>query len=255
MIAKSPFLLFILMMTGWMPHLACAASLPQKSYELSGMPRPEFLLDELRALAGRKFWVRGPEQGQPPKALFCRDNATAADGNAAACAGEKFSVAAAEMFTVEDVIIGKLNPAYSWLKLKFVSGKSALLSIEDFRDQRYDESKLSPEQYGIDYVIANSGWIFDDYPPKILDQRRAQHASGSDPKLAQERLEAERVTRLKLLYIGMTTQQVLNSTWGAPNAVTPAASGWRRAERWDYGSGIVLYFEDGRLQQIQTGRR
>lgn len=227
----------------------------QPEFELSGTPRPEFLVEELRALVGRTFWVRRPEQGQSPKALFC-DSAAAPDGNkSSVCPSEKFSVPAAEQFTIQDLIAGKANLAYSWLKIKFASGKTAYLSTEDFKDNRYAESRVSTALFGIDYAIANSGWIFDDFPPKILDQRRAQHQAGNDPKLAQDKLESERVTRLKLLYIGMTAQQVLNSTWGPPNTITTTTLGWRRLEQWDYGGGTVLFFEDDRLQRIQAGRR
>lgn len=244
-------LLLLLVTLSWSPLNASAASPPQKGYENAGLPQAQFLLEELRALVGRNFWVRKPEPGQSPKALFCDSQ----EAPAVTCATEKFSVLAAESFTVEDLIIGKPNAALSWLKLKFASGKTAYLSSEDFRDNRYNESRVSTELLGIEYAIANSGWIFDDYPPKILDRQRAQYAVRNDPKLAQEQRESDRVTRLKLLYIGMTAQAVLNSSWGRPNNISTTVIGRRRLERWDYGSGNLLYFEDDRLQRIEAFRR
>jgi hypothetical protein len=235
---------------------ALAASPPQQGYELSGSLRPEFLLDELRALVGRTFWVRKPEPGQPPRALFCdSQEAPSAGNNTSPCPTEKYGVAANEQFTIEALIVGKPNPAHTWLKIKFTTGKTAYLGSEDFKDNRYAESRVSAAVYGIDYAIANSGWIFDDYPPKILDQRRAQYQADNDPTVAPDKLESERVTRLKLLYIGMTAQQVLNSSWGRPDSVTTTVLGQRRLEQWDYGSNAVLYFGDDRLQRIQAGRR
>ncbi|HTE16519.1 MAG TPA: hypothetical protein VK642_15720 [Burkholderiales bacterium] len=248
--------MLLLLALTWMPLNSSAASPPQKGFELSGTPRPEFLLEELRALVGRKLWVRRPEPGQPPKALFCESQAApATSGNSTACASEKYGAPAAEQFTVEDLIISKPNAAYSWLKIKFASGKTAYLSTEDFKDNRYAEGRISADLLGIDYAIANSGWIFYDYPQRILDLRRAQHGARNDPMREAEQLEKERVTRLKLLYTGMTTQQVLNSSWGQPNNITTTVLGWQRLEQWDYGAGTVLYFEDGRLQRIQTFRR
>jgi len=209
------------------------------------------MLEELRALVGRNFWVRKPEPGQPPKALFCdsKDSPAASD-KAADCPSEKYGVTAAEQFNVEALIVGKANPAHSWFRIKFASGKTAHIRVEDFREHRYNEAKLSATLYDIDYIAANSGWIFDDYPPRILGERRAQFEARNDPKRLQEQLEKERIIRHSVLYIGMTAQQVLNSSWGPPNSVTSSIVGWRRLERWDYGAGNVLHFEDGRLQRI-----
>lgn len=228
--------------------LPCAVqsqSTPQKGYEFSGLPRTEFLLDELRALVGRNFWVRRPELGQGPKALFCDSKAPPVT-----CPNDKFGVAAAEQFTIEELLINKTNPALSWLRIKFASGKIAYLSVEDFRNERYNEGKLSPAVHDVDYIIANSGWIFDDYPPRILGERRTQLEARNDPKRQQAQLEKERILRHSVLYIGMTQQQVLNTSWGPPNSISTTTIGWRRLEQWDYGGGNVLYFEDGRLQRI-----
>ncbi|MBM3341166.1 MAG: hypothetical protein FJY56_03495 [Betaproteobacteria bacterium] len=60
---------------------------------------------------------------------------------------------------------------------------------------------------------------------------------------------------MKLLYIGMSTQQVLNSVWGPPDNITRSVIGWRVLEAWNYGGGNVLYFENDRLQRIETSRR
>lgn len=235
----------LLLVLGFAPLGVQGQSPPQKGFEFSGLPRPEFMLEELRALVGRTFWVRRPEQKQPPKALFCETQAPAG-----ACPGEKFGVAADERFTIDELIVGKPNPALSWLKIKLASGKTAYLSVEDFREHRYSEARLSPTVHDIDTIIANSGWIFDDYPPRILNERRMQLEARSDPKREQERLEKERVMRHSLLYVGMTAQQVLNTTWGPPNNITTTIVGWRRLEQWDYGAGNVLHFEDGRLVRV-----
>lgn len=52
--------------------------------------------------------------------------------------------------------------------------------------------------------------------------------------------------------IGMTKEQVLNSTWGEPISknITTTTHGTR--EQWVYGNGNYLYFKDNILESIQT---
>ncbi|MBM3341165.1 MAG: hypothetical protein FJY56_03490 [Betaproteobacteria bacterium] len=159
--------------------LACApriawsqASAVQPGFENAGQPRTEFLLGDLRTFIGKKFWVRRPLQGQSPIALFC-DSAEAPAGKD--CPREKFSVDKDKAFTIEDVAIAKPDPALSWLKIRFdASKKPAHLSLRDYTEHRYNEARVSAALMGIDYTLAHSGWIFNDYPDKILNNRREQ---------------------------------------------------------------------------------
>jgi hypothetical protein len=233
---------------------AWGASAPQKGYESSGSPRPEFLLETLRAQIGRKYWVRRPLPGQSPKALFCNSNeAPPFRENPLACPGEKYGVEKSESFSITDVAIAKPNPAHSWLKIQFESGKTAYLSPQDFTEHRYREDRISVSLYSIDEVLGNSGWIFDEYPESVLNRRRAQ-LEYDEPGRAQERLEKERVVRGSILQIGMTTQQVLNSAWGKPDSITLVTDGSRTLEQWNYGVGNTLYFDRGRLHRFQASR-
>ena len=230
------------------------ASLPQKGFEFSGSPKAEFLLEELRGYIGRKYWVRRPLPGQSPKGLFCDSKEPPPfKENPAVCPVEKYGVAKSEPFTIEDVLIAKPNPAHSWLKIKFESGKTAYMSPQDFSENRYRDGRVSAALYGIDYVLGNSGWIFDEYPDAVLNRRLAQHER-DDPKRAQEQLEKERILRASVLQIGMTTQQVLSSSWGRPDSVSVANDGSRTLEQWDYGAGNTLYFDRGRLHSFQSNR-
>ena len=231
-----------------------ASTSVQPGYEFSGSPNPEYLLEELRAQTGRKYWVRKPETGQSPKNLFCDSKESPPfKEKPLACPGEPYGAKASEQFTIEDVLIAKSNPAYSWFKIRFESGKTAYISAQDFKENRYAEGKISTALYGIDFAINNSGWIFDEYPASVLDRRRAQ--ARNDPKREQEQLEKERVMRLSILHIGMTAQQVLNSSWGKPDAVNTTIEGPRRLEQWIYGAGNTLYFENDRLHSIQAFKR
>ena len=233
---------------------AWSATTLQKGYESSGSPRPEFLLEELRAQIGKKYWVRRPLPGQAPKALFCDSKEPPPlKEDTAPCPVEKYGVDKSEPFTIADVAIGKPNPAHSWLKIQFESGKIAYVSPQDFAEHRYREDRVSVDGYGIDYLLANSGWIFDEYPELVLNRRRAQLERGEHGR-AQAQLEKERVVRASLLHIGMTAQQVINSSWGRPNSVNVVTEGYRTPEQWDYGAGNLLYFERGRLHSFRANR-
>jgi hypothetical protein len=238
-------------LVSWISPAAHAADV-QPGYEFSGSPKAEFLIDDLRNYVGRSFWIRRPLQDQLPIALFCHSDAAPSGKD---CPGEKTSVNSTARFTVEDVIVAQPQAEWSWLKIRFANdNQNAYLSLQDFTRHRYNEARVAAEPVGIDYALANSGWIFDDFPPKILDQRRAHFKAQNDPKLAQQKFENERITRLRLLHPGMSAQQVLNSSWGPPNAVSSNVHGWRRLEQWNYGGGIVLYFENDRLQRIESHR-
>jgi hypothetical protein len=233
---------------------AGSASLPQKGYELAGTPRPEFLLEELRAQIGKKYWVRRPFQGQSPKALFCDSKeAATVRANPPACTSEKYGLAKAEQFTIEDVVIAKPNPALSWMKIRLASGKTTYMSPQDFTENRYREGMVAASAHNAESLLNHSGWIFNEYPETVLNRRLAQQ-SLDDPGKAQERLEKDRVARASLLHPGMTAQQVLNSSWGRPNSVNVVTEGQRSLEQWDYGAGNVLYFDRGRLHHFQANR-
>ena len=251
---KSARIIFVIALLPGLPPGAWGASAPQQGYESSGSPRPEFLLEELRAQIGKKYWVRRALPGQAPKALFCDSKEPPPfTANPSACPSEKFGAEKSEPFTIADVVIGKPTPAHSWLKIQFESGKIAYMSPQDFTEHRYREGRVSAALYDIDYVLANSGWIFDEYPELVLNRRRAQLERDEAGK-AQEQLEKERVVRASVLHIGMTAQQVLNSSWGRPNGVSITVEGSRTLEQWDYGAGNMLYFERGRLHRFQAHR-
>ena len=51
--------------------------------------------------------------------------------------------------------------------------------------------------------------------------------------------------------IGMTTQQVLESSWGEPEGINKTTTKYGTSEQWVYGDNY-LYFEDGILTSIQN---
>jgi len=54
--------------------------------------------------------------------------------------------------------------------------------------------------------------------------------------------------------IGMTTEQVLESTWGKPKKINETITAHGRHEQWVYPGYQYLYFDNGVLTSIQTSR-
>lgn len=54
------------------------------------------------------------------------------------------------------------------------------------------------------------------------------------------------------VYLGMTKQQVLDSSWGEPQKINTSIGSWGTHEQWVYGNGNYLYFENGKLTSIQN---
>jgi hypothetical protein len=52
--------------------------------------------------------------------------------------------------------------------------------------------------------------------------------------------------------IGMTKQDVLDSSWGRPDSVNKTTTSRSLHEQWVYGSRNYLYFDNGVLTGIQN---
>ncbi|MGS2779879.1 hypothetical protein ACVBAX_21310 [Robertmurraya sp. GLU-23] len=52
--------------------------------------------------------------------------------------------------------------------------------------------------------------------------------------------------------IGMTKDEVLNSSWGKPDSINTTTSVYGNSEQWVYGNGNYLYFENEVLVTIQN---
>ncbi|RVT48395.1 hypothetical protein [Rubrivivax albus] len=71
---------------------------------------------------------------------------------------------------------------------------------------------------------------------------------------AEKQAERQRLAEAKKrgVTIGMTQQQVIESSWGRPESVNRTTTAHGVREQWVYGSGNYLYFEDGVLTAIQN---
>ncbi len=54
--------------------------------------------------------------------------------------------------------------------------------------------------------------------------------------------------------VGMSKQDVIESSWGRPEKVNATTTAAGTREQWVYGGGNYLYFNGDTLVTIQTGR-
>lgn len=77
-------------------------------------------------------------------------------------------------------------------------------------------------------------------------------------KNAEEREKAKKAAEEKArkksegVRIGMSKQDVLDSSWGKPKDINTSIGSWGIHEQWIYGGGNYLYFENGILTSIQN---
>jgi hypothetical protein len=81
---------------------------------------------------------------------------------------------------------------------------------------------------------------------KVESDKRFKAKYGIDPPSDKKEVKKEGVR------IGMTQDEVLNSTWGKPNKINKTTSKYGTSEQWVYGGNNYLYFENGILTTIQN---
>ncbi len=70
---------------------------------------------------------------------------------------------------------------------------------------------------------------------------------------AQKEIEIEKKERRREGFmIGMTKEEVLQSSWGKPNDINKTITEYATSEQWVYDNSNYLYFEDGILTTIQN---
>ena len=144
--------------------------------------------------------------------------------------------------------------SYGWFKVRFDSGKTAYLRVDEFKKNLYAEGKYSAAVYGIDYAAERSGWIFTEDPEIVIQRLRTKWLDEKEKtRQEEERYEKQRLARGGVR-VGMTRKQVENSNWGKPNSINSTIVEKKKMEQWVYGDGNYLYFENSRLQAIQTSR-
>lgn len=78
-----------------------------------------------------------------------------------------------------------------------------------------------------------------------------QNSVAERVRLANQKGEAK-ARKQKGVQIGMTTEEVLQSSWGKPTQVNRTTNRNGTREQWVYGIRNYLYFDDGILTSIQN---
>lgn len=82
-------------------------------------------------------------------------------------------------------------------------------------------------------------------------ERKAKEEQEAREKAKKEAEEKARKKR-EGVRLGMSKQDVLDSSWGKPDHINKTTTRYGTHEQWVYGGGNYLYFEDGILTSIQN---
>lgn len=86
-----------------------------------------------------------------------------------------------------------------------------------------------------------------------MENTLVEEKAQEEAKIAKKEAEAEKVRKKSEgVRIGMTKQDVLDSSWGAPNDINKTTNEYGTSEQWCYNNYNYLYFEDGILTSIQN---
>ena len=149
--------------------------------------------------------------------------------------------------------------------------KSAILKIEkqaikEFKKELKDYIQEKSYSDGYSYVLKYSEII--EYTSdeevrknsnllknKYNEQKRIEEEKEEAEKAAKEAEDAAKEKRRKKqegVRIGMSKQDVLDSSWGKPTKINKSVYSWGTSEQWVYPNNNYLYFENGKLTSIQT---
>lgn len=114
------------------------------------------------------------------------------------------------------------------------------------------EIALVATPFGLSPVIA----IADPAAAQSADQASDAEARSRERAMAAARkmVEEER-KRKRGASIGMTAEQVLQSTWGKPKKINVTINAGGRHEQWVYPGFQYLYVDNGVLTSIQTNQK
>lgn len=86
--------------------------------------------------------------------------------------------------------------------------------------------------------------------------RQTNAAEARAAQIRQKAIDAaeSKVKKSQGVHIGMSAQDVLDSSWGRPRTINRSVYSFGTREQWVYGDGNYLYFSDGVLTSVTTSR-
>jgi hypothetical protein len=232
-----------------------------------------------RELEGKTFWY---QPGRSMLARFYPTYKTVSSGEIYLPVGGAFTPANTVSFTIERYIpsmIASSGPATHVYQVKLEDGTVAFMRADDFgtflrgfsdmRDTHFTDEPGAVEPS----TKAHNDKFLTKSPEAILAQEaeRKRLKTEADEKERQEQAEQDDARQLKLqqmvakieaataaqkrkggVRIGMTSRQVLNSSWGKPSDINRTTTAAGVTEQWVYGDSAYLYFTNGKLTAIQN---
>ena len=218
----------------------CAAD-RREDGRAAASPLERALAREVQDEVGRQYWVRG---GTATNQVFCGTG----DFPGGSCEGRLFGPRDSERFTIEAV--NKITPESredAWYRVRFDSGRTGYLNADTLRSQMFVEMRHQDARSDSPQGVYE---LFFNERPDIVFARIQRRRFDTQQEAARH--EEERFSRGGIR-VGMTKQQVLNSSWGQPDSIHSASLGLRPREQWVYGRNN-LFFEDGVLTAVQLSR-
>lgn len=145
------------------------------------------------------------------------------------------------------------------------------LAKKSMQQQKYEESMeyldvamtMQPDNSEVKQLYSQCKGVIDktkaDADAKAKAEQDAQDAKAKaeqEAKDAKALEEAKAKAKTEGVKIGMTQQQVLDSSWGKPDQINKTTSAYGTREQWVYGYNSskmnCLYFENGILTDIQN---
>ncbi len=106
-------------------------------------------------------------------------------------------------------------------------------------------------QAAIDTLFACDGIMTDAAALRMLETARQGARRAAEIELARAEAAEKKRKRSAGVSIGMSKQDVLDSSWGRPKDINRTTTARGTREQWVYDGGY-LYFEDGVLTSIQN---
>lgn len=100
-----------------------------------------------------------------------------------------------------------------------------------------------------DNEITSMNFEWDNESKTIISYLNAEHFYPST--YTKENYEIIEIEGIKEPEIGMSEEEVLNSTWGEPEDINKTTIRYGTSEQWCYSWDKYIYFEDGIVTAIQ----
>lgn len=131
--------------------------------------------------------------------------------------------------------------------------------IEKLKQEAREFMRQGKPDLAVDALVTCESLMQDSHAKLLLaDARKAVEVEERKVQKAQEaeqaRLQAAEKARKKRegVQLGMTQQEVLDSSWGKPERINRTIASYGTHEQWVYGGRNYLYFKNGILTTIQN---